>query len=168
MKKIIILTLVSASIFSCNYFKKTEEKPKEVDPAKEVVLGGDKDENGCLASAGYTWSKLKKECVRVFTGLQLLPYENTAKEEDAAVFAAYILFDEKKDNAEIFLPNQDESIILKRESEGKPWVNGSWQLIPWKGFVLKKDGKILYSGDGEIGNVSTGSEDNEEIPADAK
>lgn len=164
MKKIIILTLFLTLFFSCNYFKKTEEKPVEVDVAKEVVLGGDKDDDGCLASAGYTWSKLKKECVRVFTGLQLLPYGNTAKEEDVAVLAAYILFDEKKDTAEIFLPNQDESIILKRESEGKPWINGAWQLIAWKGFVLKKDGKILYSGDGEIGNVSTGNNDNEEIP----
>ena len=144
---------------------KKEEKPVVVDVAKEVVLGGDKDENGCLASAGYTWSKLKKECVRIFTGLQLLPFENTAKDEDAAVLAAYVLFDEKKDNAEIFLPNQDESILLKRESEGKPWVNGEWQLIAWKGFVLKKDGKTVFSGDGEIGNVSTGSDDSEEIPS---
>jgi hypothetical protein len=163
MKKIYTIVLVAFSLISCNWKDSKEEKPKEVDVANEVVLGGDKDEDGCLASAGYTWSKLNKECVRVFTGIQLLPY-GEAENPDDAVLATYVLFDKTKDNAEIFLPNQDESIILKRESEGKPWVNGSWQLIPWKGFVLKKDGKILYSGDGEIGSKVTGSDDSEEIP----
>jgi hypothetical protein len=164
MKKIYTIVLVTLSLTSCNWKNSKEEKPKEVDVANEVVLGGDKDANGCLASAGYTWSKLNKECVRIFTGVQLLPAEKVDAAEDEAVLAAYILFDKTKDNAEIFLPNQDESIILKRESEGKPWVNGSWQLIPWKGFVLKKDGKILYSGDGQIGSTVTGSDDSEEIP----
>lgn len=164
MKKIILGIVISSSLLSCNLINKQEEKPKEVDAAKDVVLGGDKDADGCLASAGYTWSKLNKECVRVFTGVQLLPAEKADATEDEAVFAAYVLFDKTKDNAEVFLPNQDESILLKRESEGKPWINGSWQLIPWKGFVLKKDGQILYSGDGQIGSTVTGSDDSEEIP----
>lgn len=162
MKKIILITVLSATLFSCDYFKKEAPKPEPVDAAKDVVLGGDKDVNGCLASAGYTWSKLNKECVRVFSGLQLTPFDNPDAED--AILCAYILFDKNADNAELFLPNQDESILLKRDVEGKPWVNGDWQLIPWKGFVLKKEGKILYTGDSEIGNKVSGSNDSEEIP----
>jgi len=164
MKKIIVFVLVSTSFLSCNWFNEEDKNPKEVDAAKDVVLGGDKDANGCLASAGYTWSKLNKECVRVFTGIQLLPVEKRGTTQDQAVLAAYILFDKSKENAEIFLPNQDESIILKRESEEKTWINGGWQLVSYKGFVLKKEGKTLFSGDGQIGSTISGNDDNEEIP----
>ena len=30
----------------------------------EQLVGGDKDEHGCIGSAGYTWSETKQECVR--------------------------------------------------------------------------------------------------------
>lgn len=30
------------------------------------VLGGDKDAHGCIGSAGYTYSQVKKDCVRTF------------------------------------------------------------------------------------------------------
>ncbi len=30
----------------------------------EQIVGGDKDEHGCIGSAGYTWNKTKQECVR--------------------------------------------------------------------------------------------------------
>jgi hypothetical protein len=34
---------------------------------KEIeLLGGDRDSNSCIPSAGFTWSSIKKECIRVF------------------------------------------------------------------------------------------------------
>jgi len=30
----------------------------------EQIVGGDKDEHGCIGSAGYTWNETKQECVR--------------------------------------------------------------------------------------------------------
>ena len=27
-------------------------------------FGGDRDENGCITSAGYSWDPIKKKCVR--------------------------------------------------------------------------------------------------------
>jgi hypothetical protein len=163
MKKKYVVLIAVLLVLSCNKKETKAEKSKILDVSDEVVLGGDKDEDGCLASSGYTWSKLNKECVRIFTGMQLLPYEQTENETDA-VLATYVLFDEKKDNAELFLPNQNESVVLKKAGDGQPWTNGEWQLIAWKGFVLKKDGKILYAGDGQIGSTVTGSDDSEEIP----
>ena len=32
----------------------------------EDLVGGDKDEHGCIGSAGYTWDETKQECVRVW------------------------------------------------------------------------------------------------------
>ncbi len=165
VKKILVALLLVTSLVSCKWNDEESDAKKEIVPnAKDVVVGGDKDEDGCLASAGYTWSKLNKECIRVFTGIQLLPVDKMQnQEEDDAVYATYLLFDESKDNAELFLPNQDESIIVKREAEGKPWTNGEWELIPYKGYQLKKAGKLIYSGDGQIGNKVFGSDDSEDV-----
>ncbi|HPA25866.1 MAG TPA: hypothetical protein PLK76_03860 [bacterium] len=33
---------------------------------QEQVIGGDKDEHGCLIAAGYSWCEAKQKCLRVF------------------------------------------------------------------------------------------------------
>lgn len=142
MKKM-FLFLIIASSFSCA--KKVSQEnvkttPKE--PQKETIVGGDADTHGCKASAGYTWSTLKKECIRIFEGTKLSHAEETGK---TYTTAAYVIFDGNK--AELFLDTQKESIILERKSEGDSWVKGDLQLIPWKGYVLKKAGKIIYTGE---------------------
>ena len=159
MKKILVLFVLSFAILSCDFFKNSDEvKPKEA--KKDLVLGGDKDKDGCLSSAGYTWSKLNKECVRAFSGIQLLPNVST----DDETLCAYVLFSESGDQAELFLPNVDESIILERKGKNLPWTNTEWELIPLNGYQLKKSGKLVFSGDGEIGNKISGSLDSEELP----
>jgi tryptophan-rich sensory protein len=35
-------------------------------PETAPVLGGDKDEHGCIGSAGYSWCEQKQKCLRVF------------------------------------------------------------------------------------------------------
>ena len=67
----------------------------------------DKDENGCLASAGYVWSKLNKDCVKGFTGIQLNPMDKPDNEDE--VLSAFVLFSEDASQAEVFLPNASTS-----------------------------------------------------------
>ena len=137
------LFLIMASAISCPKKvsqESTSTTPKE--PQKEVAVGGDSDSHGCKASAGYTWSVLKKECIRIFENSTKL---NHAEDGKTYSTVSYVIFDGNK--AELFLDTQKESIILERKSEGDTWVNGDWQLIPWKGYVLKKAGKILYTGE---------------------
>lgn len=164
LRKIPGMVLLITLLVACKWDGQEEGKKQDsTNNAKDVVLGGDKDKDGCLASAGYAWSKLNKECVRVFSGLQLLPADQPSNEEDDAVLAAYVLFDESADNAELFLPNEDESVVVRRAAEGKPWTNGEWELVPHKGYVLKKAGKILFAGDGQIGNKISGSDQSEDV-----
>jgi len=133
-------------VFSCgkkeeNVVEKAESIEKTVvsDSVNPAIVGADEDSHGCKPSTGYTWSELKKECVRVFEiGNKLNPYEV----EQTTV--AYVIFD--GDQAELFLPNEKSSIMLVRKEEGMPFDNGDWSLIPWKGYVLKKAGKIQYIG----------------------
>ena len=160
MNKLISSLLLVLLFSSCNFFKTTDKDATKNDTLKDLVIGGDKDDDGCLVAAGYIWSQLKNECVRAFSGIQLTPLENP---QEDALLCAYLLFDESNDKAELFLPNQDKSIVLERESEGKSWVYKNYELIPWKGYVLKKDNKPIFSGDAEIGSNITGSDDKEEL-----
>ncbi|KAF2508463.1 hypothetical protein EYY60_15140 [Flavobacterium zhairuonense] len=143
MKKIILLAVIVVASFSCAKKvspEKSESQEPKSETKKETVVGADSDVHGCKASAGYTWSTLKKECIRVFEGTKLSHYDD-GKEYTTA---SYVIFDGNK--AELFLDTQKESIILERKSEGDSWKKDDLELIPWKGYVLKKGGKILYTG----------------------
>jgi hypothetical protein len=161
MKKISIILLLSLSVLSCKY-KNSSEMEEKASASKlkdTTMVGADQDENGCLASAGYTWSKVNKECVKIFTGIQLNPAQNQTNED--MVLCAYVLFNENGNEAEVFLPNE-ESIVLSRPEEGKPWSNANYQLTAKNGYTLKKATEIIYIGDGTMGNKVTGSDQQEE------
>lgn len=141
MKKIFLFSIIILS-FSCGKKVSEENKTPKQQEAKPVVVGGDADTHGCKGSAGYTWSVLKNECVRLFeVGTKL------SHAEDGRTYStvAYVIFD--GDKAELFLDTQKDPILLERKSEGDSWTKGDYQLIPWKGYVLKKDGKIIYTGE---------------------
>jgi hypothetical protein len=160
MKKIAAIIILSITLFSCKLTDQdTEEEEVIIKTAvKDSTIVNDKDENGCLASAGYVWSKVNKECVKGFSGIQLNPSDKANNEDET--LSAYVLFNEDASQAEVFLPNAS-SIILTRSSEGKPWVYEDWQLMAWKGYVLKKGGVNKFSGDAEIGKKVLGSDTEE-------
>ena len=39
---------------------------KMVSYPQRALLGGDRDEHGCIGSAGYVWSEVSQDCIRVF------------------------------------------------------------------------------------------------------
>ena len=155
MKRIILILVVLCTLNSCKLTDEKEEV-KVNQETKEGVILADKDENGCLASAGYIWSKVNKECVKVFTGMQLNPVSNLDNEDEA--LSAYILFNEEGDQAELFLPNETSSHVLAKQSTGNSWILDDWQLIKTNGYMLKKAGKPMFSGDGQIGKKVMGSD----------
>ncbi|MDW8851137.1 hypothetical protein SD960_13610 [Flavobacterium sp. MMLR14_040] len=139
MKKVFLFSVIIVLSFSCA--KKVSQENKTEAKSEKVIVGGDVDSHGCKASAGYTWSIVKNKCIRTFEGTKLSHAEESGK---TYTTAAYVVFEGNK--AELFLDTQKESIVLERKSEGDSWVNGDLQLIPWKGYVLKKAGKIIYTG----------------------
>ncbi|WP_396174038.1 hypothetical protein [Flavobacterium sp.] len=158
MKKIATIFIFSIIIYSCKLTDENdvEEKVVKNTTTKDSTVVNDKDENGCLSSAGYVWSKVNNECVKGYSGIQLNPM-NVANNEDETA-SAYVLFNEDASMAEVFLPNDTTSIVLTRSTEGKPWVYKDWQLIAWKGYVLKKGGENKYMGDAEMGKKVLGSD----------
>ena len=157
MKKIGIFLVLVLSLISC---RQTENNVVlESKPTIYKLPTADKDPNGCIISAGFIWSKINKECVKLFTGISLKPIENLKTEDET--LCAFILFDESGKKAEIFLPNTIKSVLLERSSIKNPWENDSFELIAKNGYVLKKEGNVIFSGDGEIGTSITGSSDTE-------
>lgn len=71
--------------------------------------GSARDEHGCIPSAGYTWSEIKKECIRIWeAGNRLTAYGDNRD----STLAAYLIIDGDNKSAEVFLPGQKASIQL--------------------------------------------------------
>lgn len=88
------------------------------------IVGNDKDDKGCIASAGYKWSQLRNDCVRPFEDGITLEILNTANTYQTA---AYVLIDSLQKKAEIFVPQENESIILD-QSNDTVYTNGKFNL----------------------------------------
>lgn len=163
MKNSLLFVVLVLSLVSCKKFDQDVE-PELIKKQAflDTIASADKDEDGCLASAGYVWSSLNKECIKIYeSAITLYPQTNQNNEDETK--NAYIIFGENGGNeAEIFLPNQVKPLILIRPEEGQPWKFDDWQLIPWKGFILKKGEDILFAGDGGVGPKITGSDKNED------
>ena len=162
MKKLSLLLIASIVLFSCKLTDQNNSESEDENlplAAKDSSVVNDKDEHGCLATAGYIWSKMNKECVKGYTGIQLNPADKPENEDET--LSAFVLFSEDLNQAEVFLPNEANSVVLTRLAEGKPWVFEDWQLVPWKGYVLKKGVDVKFSGDGQMGKKITGSDTQE-------
>jgi hypothetical protein len=131
-----------------NKTEKAAEQKTETPTAP--MVGGDSDEHGCKASAGYQWSALRGECIRIFeTGIRL----NAKAVNLDSTLSAFAVFkaDEKDDaQAELFLPNVKQSVLLSKDkkSEAGKWSNADYVLTQWKGMYSLEDAKkvLLYQG----------------------
>jgi len=159
MKKLLLLSVIGISLFSCDQIlKDRKDDDVEVDTNKNVVLGTTKDANGCVTSAGYRWSLLRKECIRgVEEGYRLNSIDELQGESTNK--SAFVIFEEDGDRAELFLPDETKSILLTREKKGAPYKDKHWILQQSKSYSLKKNGVLMYAGaEIEEGQI-TGDED---------
>ena len=104
------------------------------------IVGNDRDKYGCIGSAGYTWSVLKKECVRSFeltqtdkNAIELTSMDNMQK--------MIVLFSSDKKKAEVFYSGGDK--VVNKSTKGNVYVlkneknvveklinlKGTWQLV---------------------------------------
>ncbi|KMQ68851.1 hypothetical protein ACM39_06080 [Chryseobacterium sp. FH2] len=112
-------------------------------------VGGDRDVHGCIGSAGYTYSQIKNDCVRVFEQKIKL---NEVNSDKSYTSMTAVIFSKNMKKAEIFIPDGNaKSIILDRQGKGKIWKSGSYiketyVLVPYKktGYQIKKDDVVIY------------------------
>ena len=142
MKKVIVLSGIVLSMFSCNSPKKEEVKEEKVntEETQEPLVGADRDEHGCISSAGFSWSELQQTCVQLWeAGVRLDPIE--VKEGDA-VFSAFVLFNKDESKAEIILPNKKGSVILDKKSEN--FYEKDEYMYDDKKGTFSINGKVAY------------------------
>lgn len=143
MKKLLLLPALLLVFASCDFMlKEREDDEVEVEADKNVVLGHDKDDNGCVTSAGYKWSVLRKECIRVFEEGYRLNSADSLRTEDIA-YSAFVVFDDSEKQAELYLPDREESVLLDKDSEGI-YKNSQWTLNTKSNYQLSRDSRTLY------------------------
>ncbi len=99
MKSILFSLLVIAIFSSCGG-PKCVKHVKEADSTKltPAVVGTDADEHGCRASAGYQWSVLQQQCIRVFElPVQIISQDSTTR--------TGLIISADRSQAEVFSPS---------------------------------------------------------------
>ena len=144
MKKTFTLSVVALAFTACN-----NSTPQQADnaaeepttPQQETMVGGDRDEHGCIGSAGYSWSALRGECIQVFeVGTRLNPVD---VEQEEAVISAFIVSKEGDNSqVELFITGEDQNPILKKEADGT-FKNGKYTYNA-QTKELSVDGKVAY------------------------
>jgi hypothetical protein len=146
---LVTVILVSAAYFSYQYGKNSvrpvvSEKPAPVSttiptsPSGQLV-GNDKDEHGCISSAGYSWCGAKNKCLRVWEEGCPLP-------EDAALIKAALF---KKNN----WPDDNSLTFVLTENDGKyahGTVNGQGGGGYWYAAKVNGVWAIVADGNGMI------------------
>lgn len=150
-----VLLMGLVLLTACNNEAKTSN---DASPAEDTVItqpadttpvtlsGGDRDEKGCIASAGYRWSVMKDTCIRIFeAGIKMMPKDPSLDQTTAA----YIVFSKDRVRVEMFLPAQKKAVIIRRkvEAAGEPteWASGPLTLQFKDGvYSLDDEGKLLY------------------------
>lgn len=141
--KKLFLSLTFA-MFCALTFAQSPAKPEK--PTKPVMVGGDRDKHGCIGSAGYTYSVIKKDCVRLFEQKTQLKEVNA---KGSATFNATVIFSADNKQAEIFVPRAKSSTILTRTRGTKRssvWKKGKYALYQ-KGdtYILKESNKPIFA-----------------------
>ncbi len=136
MKRILYLGIASLFILVGCKSKKNVE-----------LVGNDRDSHGCIGSAGYRWSEVKKDCIRVFeSGMALYnakdPKSNTV---------VYIVFSPDSTMVEAFMPGEADTKLLRMQGKMGYWSEnpkfmGALNLYDREGvWELEEAGELLYS-----------------------
>lgn len=148
MKYFLILNMVFLISCSSNPKKTTvQNKPEQAGKTDTIrqppLVGNDSDEHGCKASAGYTWSILKNNCIRIFESAMRMSPQESVEDKTTAAFA---LFNADNTKAEIYIPGTEKSIILEMiGGNKKEWRKDEWRLKRDKKLVLLKNDVTQYA-----------------------
>ncbi len=113
--------------------------------SEDNKVGDDKDAHGCIASAGYTWSEVLKDCIRL--------WEKGVRVEDVAdkEKPAYIVFSPDSLQVELFFSDDRPNEILDRRS--LPAGGYAWNVedddtknvrLENDKWTISQRGKLIY------------------------
>lgn len=103
----VCLACAGALLVSCGSGR--EKKTQTADETE--MVGNDKDEHGCIASAGYTWSEVQKDCIRLWEkGVRMTSVGDAEK-------SLFLVFSPDSTQVELFFSEENvPNEILDRRS----------------------------------------------------
>ena len=139
MKKIFFV-LPLAVLLAVGCVKTPASPPTASGNTNSPLIGGQKDEHGCLTAAGYSWCAAKNKCIR--------PWEQycTAATPKTAVFAC----DDSKKITATFYPKDDKYVDLVLSDSRALTVphaisaNGARYAKPDESFVFWNVGDTAF------------------------
>lgn len=129
-----IYLAVTIALFALSSNAQVKKTPK---------AGAGKDAHGCVASAGYTYSKLKKDCIRVFE--QKIQLKEVAPTTSHSSIAG-VIFSDDNTTVEVFVPSEKDSQLLKRTGKkgSYVWKNTKYSFSGTKSYTLLKGDKVIF------------------------
>lgn len=114
--------------------------------AQERIVGNDVDAHGCRPSAGYTWSAIKKECIRLFEEPVQL---KEVKPKGTYTSGCTLIFSPDNKKVEVFIPTEKNGIILLRSGKAGNymWKKGTLVLTEKGGYKLKRGKTLIFAGE---------------------
>jgi hypothetical protein len=116
------------------------------------IVGNDRDVNGCIRSAGYTWSQVQGRCLQLFNeGLALMPPVDKALPTDSdspfgAIMQSFLIFSPDSNRVELFMPNKEAIFFHKTASQGdiKNWIAEHYKIeLQNSKFIVKQNMDII-------------------------
>lgn len=145
MKKLLPLFFLFTFFTSCDYVLKKKENNAtfKIDSVPELGIPIEKDKNGCVKEAGYKWSVIKDDCIRVADeGFRLNPIDDLSNLEPSK--SAYVLLSEEKLHAEVFLQELPKSIFFSRKTLEEDFLQKNYKLSVKSGYTLAVSDSIIY------------------------
>lgn len=104
----------------------------------DTLVGADRDEHGCIGSAGYTWSYALHDCVRTW---------EVGERFDGPSKSIYLVYSDDSLFAEVF--TQDGKQVLCKRQKRKPntWLSKSKResVVINNGITLVKINNFSYT-----------------------
>lgn len=101
------------------------------------LVGSDRDDHGCIASAGYRWSEAMKDCIRIWeVGERAVNGEKNL----------FVVFSPDSSVAEVYA--EGEKCIVCRQKNTDLWISKNGKTMVYRDSeTLKVNfGKIQYTG----------------------
>ena len=148
--KVVSMCLICAGalLTGCGNGGKKEAETSER-KEKEAVVGSDKGEHGCIASAGYTWSEVQKDCIRLWEkGVRMNAVDDAGK-------TLFLVFSPDSTQVELFFSEEGVSNeILDRR--GLPAGGYAWNVedddtknvrLEDGEWTVSQRGRLIYQED---------------------
>lgn len=102
-----VIILCAGLLSACGQKKAQQASQTEQESAE--MVGNDRDKHGCIASAGYTWSEVQQNCIRLFdSGIRLEAIDGQS--------SAYLVFSPDSLKVELFFSTGAPNEVLDRRS----------------------------------------------------